>query len=166
LAVNGGGAAVWAGAGEIEDFTMKLRFGYEKGVADVSFHGSESSSSLESYQLMLHPDRVCLARRQHLPDGTFPERQLATAPASLPPKAWHDVVLQVAGGKIDVWIDDQGVLSFQDPDPLGCGVCSLGAIAGSGFVLYDEVVLVANRPRSLNGLTSDPATWASKSAGP
>jgi hypothetical protein len=166
LAVNGGGAAVWAGTGEIEDFTMQFRYGYEKGVADVGFHGSESSSSNESYQLILDPEQVRLVRRQHLPDGTFPERQLAAAAASLSPNAWHEVVLRVAAGKIDVWIDDQGVLSFQDPDPLVRGHCSLGAIAGSGFVLYDEIVLVANRPRSRNSLTSDPATWTSNFAGP
>jgi hypothetical protein len=160
LATQGGGAAVWAKPGEVADFALRFRYGYEKGVADVSFHGSEAPGENEAYHLIIAPDRVMLIRRKHLPDGTYPERQLAAAPISLAPRTWHDVIIQAADKDIGVWIDDQAVLSFQDPNPLPRGPISLGAIANSGYVLYDDLTLIAKRrPHQGTLPAADVSDW-------
>jgi hypothetical protein len=92
-------------------------------------------------------------------DHEYPEKTLAAAPVSLGPQVWHDVIIQAKGGQITVWIDGQGVLQVQDPQPLRSGGCGLGVIANSGYVLYDQVVLVREEQPGGSPSTASVANW-------
>jgi hypothetical protein len=142
LATRGGGHAVWEAAGEVTDFAMKFLYSYERGAGDVFFRSTDTDRGMEFYFLRLEPRQVVLGRRLHTEDHKYPEKTLAAAPVSLGPRAWHEVIIQAKGGHIAVWIDGKGVLQVQDPNPLQSGMCGLGAIADSGHVLYDQVMLV------------------------
>jgi len=143
LATRGGGHAMWVAAGEVGDFALKLRYGYEKSVGDVFFRSTETPQGMEFYFLRLEPSQVVLGRRLHTMDHKYPEKMLAAVPVPLSPRAWHEVIIQASGGQITVWIDGQGVLQVQDPKPLGTGLCGVGVIANSGFVLYDDLELIS-----------------------
>lgn len=159
LATRGGGHAVWVAAGEVRDFGLKLRYGYEQGVGDVFFRATQTPQGMEFYFLRLEPRQVVLGRRLHTPDQRYPEKVLAAVPFSLHPRAWHEVIIQAQGGRIAVAIDEQGVLQVQDPAPLSSGLCGLGAIANSGHVLYDQITLIRQEQASDAPSEADAATW-------
>jgi hypothetical protein len=155
------GAAVWVAAGEVADFTMKLRFGYERGIGLVDFRHARRYGISDRYTLLLSRRGVGLIRVKDLPNEVE-EKELASAPVSLAPQTWHDVIIQAAGGRIKVWIDGKGVLDARDPKPLRPGMCALSVEAG--VVLYDDVILIPQGKADQHGLASDPAKWASWSA--
>jgi hypothetical protein len=160
------GAAFWAKAGEVGDFTMKIRYAYERGIALVDFRHARRYGINDRYVLLLHANGVGLIRVQHLPGGVQ-EKELASAPIFLPPQTWHEVIIQAADEQINVWVDGKGVISVRDVQPLRAGMCALGV--ESGVVLYDEVILIRQDDPSRGDahqadLTSDPANWPSWSA--
>jgi len=152
------GAAIWVAAGEVADFTMKLRFGYERGIGLVDFRHARRYGMSDRYTLLLSRRGVGLIRVQDLPNDVE-EKELASAQLSLAPQTWHDVIIQAAGGQIKVWIDGKGVLSARDPKPLRPGLCALSTEAG--IALYDDVILIPQGKADQDGLASDPAKWAS-----
>jgi len=157
LATRGGGHAMWVAAGHVSDFSMKFRYGYEQGTADVFFRNTNVPNGHEFYCLMIGPHQTVLARRAHLPGNKYPEKRLAAAPVAISPKAWHDVIIQAKGGQIRVWIDGKGVLQAQDSSPLRSGLCGFGAIANSGHVLYDQVMLVDEGPSAVQASAASAA---------
>jgi len=160
LATRGGGHAMWIAAGQVGDFALKLRYGYEKGVGDVFFRSTESSQGMEFYFLRLEPRQVVLGRRLHTVDGQYPEKILAAVPVVLGPRAWHDVIIQASGGQFAVSVNGQeGVLQAVDPNPLRSGLCGLGVIASSGLVLYDDVALISEKTAEDSELASQTSNW-------
>jgi len=159
LATRGGGHAVWQAAGPVADFTLKFRYGYEQGAGDVFFRSTDTPRGMEFYFLRLEPRQVVLGRRLHAPGHKFPERNLASAPVLLGPRAWHDVIIRAMGGQIQVSIDGKRVLSTRDPQPLRSGACGLGAIANSGFVLYDQVTLAPLAQARADASSANVANW-------
>jgi hypothetical protein len=153
--------AFWDAAGEVADFTMKVRYGYERGIALVDFRHARRYGINDRYVLLLSPTGVSLIRVQHLP-GDVQEKELASAPCSLPPQTWHDVIIQAAGGQINVWVNGKGVISVRDAQPLRSGLCALGV--ESGVVLYDHIILIPQGQPEQDGLASDPSKWGSSSA--
>jgi hypothetical protein len=153
------GPALWVAAGEVSDFTMKIRYGYERGIATVDFRNASRYGLPEGYVLLLSPSNVHLIRVQRLA-GKVEEREIASAPFLLEPKVWHDVIIQAVGGKINVGVDGKTVLDVNDPQPIPAGMCGVGV--ESGVVLYDEVSLISRAAQDTPGeqsLISDPATW-------
>ena len=141
LQTSGAGHALWIASGDLTDFAIKFRYGYQQGVGDVIFRITESAQGMECYCLKLQPHGISLVRRLHTPDQQFPEKKLASASSVLQPQQWHDVTIQAIAGQIDVAIGDQPILSYLDPTPLIGGKCGLGVIANSGSVLYDDAKL-------------------------
>jgi hypothetical protein len=158
LATKGG--AFWDAAGEVSDFTMKVRYGYERGIALVDFRHHRRYGINDRYVLMLSPTGVGLIRVQHLPNDVQ-EKELASARCSLAAQTWHDVIIQAVGGQINVWVDGKGVISVRDAQPLRSGLCALGV--ESGVVLYDHIILIPQGHPDQDGLASDPSNWGSSS---
>jgi hypothetical protein len=162
LQTGRGGHALWVGAGDVQDFVLQFRYGYEQGVGDVIFRITETSEGMECYCLIIQPEGISLVRRLHTPGQEFPEQQLAAVDAALPSRQWHDFTIQAVGGQIDVAVGDQHLLSYTDPAPLTSGICGLGVIANSGAVLYDRAVLIPMSPvlgTSYDQSTDQAANW-------
>jgi len=159
LATRGGGHAIWQAAGPVSDFALKFRYGYEQGAGDVFFRSTETPQGMQFYFLRLEPRQFVLGRRLHAPGGKFPEKNLASAPVQLAPRAWHDVMIQAAGGQIQVSVNGKVVLSASDPQPLRSGPCGLGAVGNSGFVLYDQVMLAPLAQASAGPSGGSVANW-------
>jgi len=109
----------------------------------VFFRSVDTPHGLEFYVLTLRPSGITLGRRTHMPGQEASQQDLASAAGVLQPRQWYEVAIRAIGGQIDVAIDKQPVLSYQDSAPLTSGGCGLGVILGSGAVLYDDVVLTA-----------------------
>ena len=138
-----GGHAIWDPVGEISDFVLKFRYGYESGAGDVFFRPSQTSLGEECYCLKLSPDGITLARRLNKPtDEGYPEKELVSQRGMFKPHKWYAITIRAVGGQIDVLIGNQKALSYRDPEPLTAGTFGLGA-AGSGVALYDDVALTA-----------------------
>ena len=154
LQASGAGHAIWTAPGDLSDFALQFRYGYQQGVGDVVFRITETANGMECYCLKLEPHGISLVRRLHTPNQQFPEKELAAAQGALQPQQWYDFTIQAIGGKIDVAIGDQQVLSYLDPAPLTSGKCGLGVIANSGSVLYDDASLFPLAPAGATASTS------------
>ena len=129
-------------------------------------HAGTISSEKESHFISsqesargLEPQGISLARRLHRSKN--PEQELTAVPGTLQSRQWYDITIQAIGGRIDVAIGDQHVLSYTDSAPLISVPCGLGVIANSGAVLYDDAVLTPLSP--VAGVSGTPQSQVATS---
>lgn len=155
------GHAIWNPVGEISDFVLQFRYGYENGSGDVFFRISPTPEGEECYALKLAPDSLTLVSRLNQPtDEGYPEDELVSKRGVLKPKKWYAITIRAVGGQIDVLVGGQKALSYRDPKPLTTGTLGLGA-AGTSVVLYDNVVLTAvvTPPSAPKPMKASTFTW-------
>lgn len=146
LRVSGGGHALWQV--QARDFTLKFRYRYQagKGTGDIVLRASGSPPNTKMYSLRMEPNQIVLCRRIRTAQTGFREQQLKAAPVNLAPNVWHNVTVRLSGGRFDVSVAGNQVLSANDSQPLPPGTIGLGIIGGSGAVEYDDAVYTPGAP--------------------
>lgn len=65
---------------------------------------------------------------------------LAEQSSSAEVRQWHQVQVEVKGAPIDVWVDNQLVLSEVDTNPI-LGPGRVGLVNCSGYVYFDNLLI-------------------------
>jgi hypothetical protein len=123
--------------------TFKVRVDSE-GAFRLVFYARDESE----YALMVFPDEMFLERRQ----GRQPVQMAIKNEYSLATDQWNTVELSVVGGSLQVQIDDQQLLTANDPNPLQPGALVFINI-GPGEISIDDVVFV---PQAVEGREPGP----------
>jgi hypothetical protein len=109
--------AVYKG-GNWQDIHLRFRTRRIEG-ADliINFRATLPRADATHYMVDLFPEAVVL--RKFVNGQVFP--QLTSAPISNPPNEWRTVDIIARGGHIEVALDGQTMIKYDDPDPLGPG---------------------------------------------
>jgi Tol biopolymer transport system component/predicted Ser/Thr protein kinase len=122
-----------------ENFHLAFDLKYvTDGMPNVFFRDRSGTSNCFFYDLILPPQSAEIWK-QAGPCGP-PDLVLDEAPTPTGFNTWHTVELLAVGGRLEVVIDEQEVLSLEDDEPLPAGGLYFGASGSPGSTFYIDNV--------------------------
>lgn len=123
------------------DFILHFRAKPLEGDLLLNFRGDPKDFGRRRYMARFMPDSLVLHKFQ---EGRGPS--VADAPIAYTADEWHEVDLMVRGRHIDILLDNQRVLTYDDPDPLPPGIIAFENGDPPAHQLVDNVVIEAAGP--------------------
>jgi hypothetical protein len=123
--------------GEWEDFYLRFRVKPLSGGLHLNFRGDPADASRTRYLVHFVPDATVLHRFYREPYGPI----VAGSDIVLTADQWNHVELIVNGSHIEILLDGQTVLHYEDPDPLPPGIIAFENDDPPARHLIDDVVI-------------------------
>jgi tRNA A-37 threonylcarbamoyl transferase component Bud32 len=125
------------------DFMLHFRVKPSGNDLAVNLRADPADPGRTRYMAHFMPDMLILHRFHQGERGPV----VRDAPIAYTPEQWHQVEIAAQGGHIQIWLDGQSVLGYDDPEPLPPGIVSFENGDPPARNWIDEVLIEPAMPQ-------------------
>ncbi|RLJ02300.1 MAG: hypothetical protein DRP11_03175 [Candidatus Aenigmatarchaeota archaeon] len=124
-----------------KDYIFRTEFRIDNGTLNINFRQSGYNQTMKRYYFQPLPSRSYLLKSIPTSPTTLPnETALVRSETGAQKDRWHRLKITAVGNKITIFLDNEQIITYTDPDPIEKGSVSFEAENLVAWIDYVQVI--------------------------